>query len=283
MKWLIIGAKGNLGSQLVQVVASNEVIAWDWPEIDLKDSVALRQELFTIRPEVIINAAAYNAVDKCETDAVELELAYQLNRKLVGNLAQAALELGAVFIHYSTDYVFAGDQPQGYREVDQPQPINRYGQTKLAGEQEILSRQGQLKYYLIRTSKLFGPKGIGEFCKSSFFDLMLELGKQQSEVAVVDEEVSCFTYTKDLATVTKQLIVDQAPYGIYHVVNTGPCTWYQATKHLFDISGISAKVKAITVNDYPRPALRPRFSVLQNTKLPALRSWQEALKDYLRH
>ncbi|MFH0951012.1 MAG: dTDP-4-dehydrorhamnose reductase [bacterium] len=283
MKWLIIGAKGNLGSQLVKVAADNELTVWDWPEIDLKDSVALRQQLFTLQPEVIINAATYNAVDKCETDAVELELAYQLNRKLVDNLAQAALELGAVFVHYSTDYVFAGDQPQGYREDDRPQPINRYGQTKLAGEEEILSRQGQLKYYLIRTSKLFGPQGTGEFCKPSFFDLMLEKGRQQPEVAVVDEEVSCFTYTKDLATVTKQLIMDRATYGIYHVVNVGPCTWYQATKHLFDISGISAKVKAITAKDYPRPAPRPKFSVLQNTKLPALRSWQEALKDYLRN
>lgn len=283
MKVLLLGAWGNLGSQLAEVFADQELIAWDQNDIDLTDSINTRQAIWELAPEVIINAVAYNAVDKCETDQAELEKAYQLNRQVVAGLAQLALDLGAIFIHYSTDYVFDGQESRGYREADSPNPVNKYGQSKRAGEQEILKFGPRLKFYLIRTSKLFGPRGQSPHCKQSFFDLMLALAEQQAELTVVDEEVSCFTYTKDLARATRWLLDNQLEFGIYHLTNYGVATWYQAAKELFDISKKIVKVKAVSGKDFPRPAPRPKYSVLLNTKTKPLRSWQEALKDYLRN
>ncbi|MFH1412740.1 MAG: dTDP-4-dehydrorhamnose reductase [bacterium] len=280
MRILILGAKGNLGSQLAAFV--NNATAWDLPEVDLTNIIDARQKIIDLKPDVIINAAAYNAVDKCETDEAELRLAYELNRKVVASLAQIALELKAVFVHYSTDYVFVGDDPGGYREDNQPEPVNKYGQTKYAGELEILKLKDRLKFYLIRTSRLFGPLGSSPCCKQSFFDLMLELSKRQSEMHAIDEEESCFTYTKDLAKATMELIENNKEYGIYHLTNSGPVSWYQAVKYLFDISGISVNLKAISSQEFSRPAKRPKYSVLLNTKTEPLRSWQEALKDYLK-
>lgn len=295
MKILILGSNGNLGQQLVKAFSEgNNVIAWDRSEIDITDKALMQKKMHDIKPDVVINAAAYNAVDKCETDEKEFEFAQKLNGEAPSFLAEAVLAVGAILVHYSTDYVFGGHahhhqktmkeikEQGGFMENDEQRPINKYGQSKLAGEQEIIKLSGKgLKWYLIRTSKLFGPRGISDIAKPSFFDVMLKLSKEKSELDVVNDEVSCFTYTPDLAAMTRKLVDDNAGYGIYHIVNSYPCTWYKAAKELFKIAGINIKVNAVTSDKFPRPAKRPKYSVLLNTKIDSLRDWRDALRDYL--
>ncbi len=282
-KVLILGSRGNLGSQLIPVFSNDyEVIAWDRDEIDVTDFKQLEKSVRAVEPDIIINAVAYNAVDKCEESEAEQEKARDINGRAVRKLAHIALELEALLVHYVSDYIFDGDNKEGYQEDAIPMPICKYGITKLLGEQAILSLADErLKYYLIRSSKLFGPRGKSEAAKPSFFDIMLKLSKEKDEIDVVNAELSCFTYTPDLAVATLKLIEDMKPFGIYHITNTGPATWYEAAKEMFALAGIDIKLNPITPEQFPRSARRPRFAVLLNTKLEPLRNYQEALKDYL--
>lgn len=283
MKILIIGAKGNLGQQLVKVFSlDGACLAWDRGEIDITDRELILKKIVDVKPELVINAAAYNAVDKCEQADEEYELAKKINIDGPKFLAQACLRTGAVLIHYSTDYVFDGDRKSGYIETDEPGPINRYGNTKFHGEKRILEYSGQgLKWYLIRTSKLFGPRGASELAKPSFFDIMLEQSRLKQVLEAVRDELSCFTYTVDLAKATKELVDKDNGYGIYHLVNSGACTWYEAALELFKLVGIKIEVKPINGAKLARPAKRPKYSALLNTKLPPLRDYREALREYL--
>ena len=284
MKILILGAKGNLGGQLVKVFSpGNDVIAWDRGEIDITDKELIENKIKELKPDVIINAAAYNAVDKCEESEEEYDLAKKINIDGPRNIAEAALAVGALFAHYSSDYVFNGEKKEGYKEEDETAPIGRYGKTKAIGEKQIISLSGQgLKWHLIRTSKLFGEKGMSRVAKPSFFDIMLNLAKERNEIDAVDEELSCFTYTPDLAKATKKLIDSKAANGIYHITNSGPRTWYEAAKELFEITNIDIKVNPVSSDKFPRPAKRPKYSVLLNTKLEPLRDYRDALKEYLK-
>lgn len=292
MKILILGAQGNLGTQLAKVTAAasdpfnplnkNEVVAWDRSEIDITDQGLVKKKIADLKPDLIINAVAYNAVDQMETDE-GFELAKKLNSEAVGYLAEAALENNATLIHYSTDYVFAGDKTEGYNEDDEPSPISKYGQSKRMGEEQLIKLSGKgLKWYLIRTSKLFGAQGSSEVAKPSFFDIMLKLSKEKNELEVVDEEVSCFTYTVDLAQATWTLIQNDYGFGIYHIVNEDSATWYQAVVELFKILKINTKVTPVTSDKFPRPAKRPKFSALNNNKFIKLRSYTEALREYFK-
>ena len=285
MEVLILGAKGNLGSQLVKIFFADKdykIIAWDKEEIDITDKELVFKKIRELKPGIVINAAAYNAVDKCEEDEKEFALAKKINIEAVGYLVEACLETGAVLVHYSSDYVFAGDKKEGYKEDDEPNPINKYGETKLAGEQEVIKKSGQgLKYYLIRTSKLFGPKAESEGAKPSFFDLMLDLAKKKKELDVVNEEVSGFTYTPDLARATKKLLESDKGYGIYHITNVGRATWYETAMELFKITGKKIKINPVSGDKFPRPAKRPSYSVLINTKFDRQRDWKDALREYL--
>src|SRR5680860_1518931 len=229
-KILILGAKGNLGQELVKIFrAGNEIIAWDRGEIDISDRELILKKIGDVKPELIINAAAYNAVDKCEASDEEYELAKKVNIDGPKFLAEACLKTGATLVHYSTDYVFNGSLESGYNENEVPKPINRYGKSKFHGEKRILELSGAgLKWYLIRTSKLFGPKGESEISKASFFDIMLEQSRNKPELEIVDEELSCFTYTPDLAETTRELVYGDYGYGIYHLTNSGASTWYSA-------------------------------------------------------
>jgi len=283
MKILILGAKGNLGQTLEKVFEkNNEVISWDRGEVDITDKDLIAKKIKDVKPDVIINAAAYNAVDKCEIDKKEFELAKKINSDAPGYLAGAALDIGAILIHYSTDYVFEGKKKRGYKEDDEPKPISKYGETKLAGERAIISFSGKgLKWYLIRTSKLFGPKGESDMSKDSFFDIMLKLGKEKRELDIVNEEISCFTYTSDMASATNKILEENRGYGIYHITNSGPCTWFEAASELFKLAEIKVKINPVKADKFPRPAKRPKYSVLLNTKLEPMRNWKEALKEYL--
>ncbi len=291
-KIMIIGAKGNLGGQLMRVLGNEyRLVLLDREEIDIteKDSVGKVVEFY--KPNYIINAAAYNAVDKCEESENEFELAKKINQEGVKNLAEICAQDKIILIHYSTDYVFGGakgeeiNQAQkngGFDESMTPKTANRYAETKLAGEQEIMKLAGSgLKYYLIRTSKLFGPKGESATAKPNFFDIILDLSKEKDSLDAVDSETSCFTYTFDLAKATMAMIKDKNEYGIYHIVNQDAGTWYDAAKYLFALKGIKVKLNAVAPDAFPRPAKRPEYSALRSAKLKPMRSYREALREYL--
>ncbi len=282
MKILIIGSKGNLGCQLQKIFKNNKLTLWDKDDLDISDKIILFEKIENLNPDVIINSAAYNAVDKCEESIEEFKLAKKINSDAPTNLAKISLKLNILLVHYSSDYVFDGTNQNGYTEPDNPNPVSNYGKTKMLGEQGIINFASKgLKFYIIRTSKLFGPKGESIVAKPSFFDIMLELSQNKSEINVIDEEKSCFTYTPDLAKATKELIDNKKNSGIYHIVNEGECTWFEAVQELFKIKNIKTKINPVPSSAFPRPAKRPKFSVLKNTKLHKLRNYREALKEYL--
>jgi dTDP-4-dehydrorhamnose reductase len=285
-KVVVLGANGNLGSQIYKVFDQGDdykVLGWDKEDVDITDKELVIDKIKEVKPDIIINTAAYNDVDKCERDEEEFEKAKMINGRAVGFLAEAALEANAIIVHFSTDYVFAGDKQEGYSEDDESAPINKYGKTKKMGEEELISRSGEgLKWYLIRTSKLFGPVSEEANAKKSFFDKILELSEDRNEFKMVhNEEISCFTYTSDLANKVKELFEQRKPYGIYHITNSGSAGWYEGAQELFDIIGKdNIKLEPVGSADFDRPAKRPKYSILINTKLEPLRSWQEALREY---
>ena len=306
-KVLIIGAQGMLGQELVSIFKHDKdykVFAWDKKEIDITDQKQVQNKIAKLKPAIILNAAAYNNVDGCEKNKLEFEKAKKINGKAPGYLAKIAKKIGATFVHYSTDYVFNGMPeltepagctgscgscrlhqnftPQiGFDENAIPAPLQKYGKTKLMGE-DAVQEKGE-NYYIIRLSKLFGKPAKARDAKNSFFDVMLKIGKKKKGVRVVDEETSCFTYAPDLARKTKEIIESKKPFGIYHVSNTGACTWYEAVVELYRQAKIKAKIIPVNSNEFPRPAQRPYVSILINTKLNPLRNYKLALKDYLKN
>lgn len=281
-KILILGAKGMLGQELLRVFKADKmylVAAWDREEIDVTDFEVVEKKVAELLPDIILNAVAYNAVDQCERDDEEYAKASVLNAALPKKLAQISQKLECILVHYSTDYVFDGSQESGYDEEALPQPLSRYGETKRGGEVAVLESGAQA--YVIRLSKLFGRPAASALGKRSFFDVMLEKSKSSLEVKVVDDERSCFTYAPDLAEATKTLLEDNAPYGTYHLPNEGGATWYDAVQALYQLARVDTKVIPVTSDAFPRPAKRPRVSVLLNTKRPKSRPYQEALAEYL--
>lgn len=271
-----------LGNYLQKVLASNhEVIAFDKDDLDIKDKTKSLEVIKKIQPEVIINAAAYNAVDKIEESESDFELAQKVNADAPGILAEIAEELNIVLVQYSTDYIFAGNKKEGYDESDEAKPISKYGETKLAGEENV--RKNCDQYYIIRTSRIFGLPGSGEGSKKSFVDTMLWLVNEggKEKLDVVDEEVSAPTFAFDLANSTKEILESKQDFGTYHIINEGSCTWYEFASEIFKISNKQVVLNKVTTDAFPRPAKRPAFSVLNNNKFKKLRSWQEALGEYL--
>ncbi len=308
-KILVVGAKGMLGQALVREFSEHdyEVLAWDKEEIDITKRDEVRWKIKSpsnssfggegeiVCPKIIINAAAYNAVDKIEEG--EKDFAEAVNGYAVRNLAEAAMAVDAILVQYSTDYVFSGTKMDGYKEDDVPNPQSVYARSKWLGEQLLInskfeirnSKQTQnskfkiqnLKYYLIRTSRLFGKPAVSEGAKKSFVDVVLELAEEKDCLKLVDEEVSSPTYARDLARRTREIIEWKKPFGIYHVTNSGACTWYGWAKRIFEMSGKNVKLIPVGADKFPRPAKRPKYSILLNTKLPPMRRWEEALADYL--
>jgi dTDP-4-dehydrorhamnose reductase len=278
---IIIGSQGMLGQDLVKVFEKDmswEVFAFDRREMDITSEESLRKKIEEIDPSVVINATGYNAVDKCESDEIEYELAKKINGFGPGMLAKICKEKDISMVHYVSDYIFDGEKGE-YTENDKPNPISNYGRSKWLGEEEV--KKNTDKYYLIRTSKLFGAPGKSTMSKRSFFDTMIHFSKDNSIMKIVDEEKSCFTYTPDLALETKKMIEEPVPFGIYHVINEGPCTWYEAACELFKLAKIEVEVLPVPSSEFPRPAKRPSSSVLLNTKLKPLRNYKVALKEYL--
>ncbi|MFW5884729.1 MAG: dTDP-4-dehydrorhamnose reductase [Patescibacteria group bacterium] len=281
-KVLIAGAKGMLGGELVKVFQSDgaKVLAWDVEELDITNREEVLEKIEEASPDIVINAAAYNAVDKAEESAEEFEKALKINAEGPKNLAIAAQKTGATLIHYVSDYVFSGNK-EGYVENDKPDPISNYGKSKAAGGAEVEKIGG--KYYLIRTSKIFGDSANHEGAKKSFFEIMMNLAEERDEIKVIDSERSCFTYAPDLAEATKDLLKKKYDYGTYHIVNEGAVTWYEGVLELFKIAGIeNIKVNPVSSEEFPRLAKRPASSVLINTKFSKLRHYPEAIRDWLK-
>jgi len=279
---VIIGAKGMLGQSLVEIFGSDEkykTIGWDIEDIDITDRGKVFEKIKEARPQVVINCAAYNMVDKAEESEEEFKKANRINGDGPSYLAEVCQKEKAVFVHYVSDYVFDGKKGV-YKENDKTNPISKYGSSKELGEKNVREIGG--KYYLIRTSKLFGKPATAESAKKSFFKIMLELAKTKKEIKVVNNERSCFTYVPDLALATKKLIEDHQEYGVYHLVNEDPVTWYEGVLRLFQIAGIKdVKITPVGPDEFPRSAKRPSSSVLINTKFPKLRSYEKAIEEWL--
>lgn len=278
MHILIIGAKGMLGQELTKTFSDQTLTLWDKEDIDITKPEEYGLKMTEIFPDLVINAAALNDVDGIEQDDT---LAEMVNGKAVGSIADICSILGILMVHYSTDYVFDGKKESGYTERDRPNPISKYGHSKLLGEYTL--RHATDSYYLIRTSRLFGSSGSAEGAKQSFVDKIIERAKTQGEVKLIDEEVSSPTYVPDLAARTREILTQRKPLGIYHVTNSGGCTWYAFGKKAIELAGVDAKVQAVPASEFERPAPRPAFSVLQNTKLEPMRSWEDALAEYLKN
>ncbi len=272
MKILLTGARGMLGQALQRVLADQDVIPVDVAELDITDPLAVRRAFELYRPEACVNAAAFTNVDACET---EESVAEKVNAAAVGYLAKSAETHRIPIVHISTDYVFDGTKSEGYRETDQPTvPVNAYGRTKLHGEQQL--QAATKRFYLVRTAWLYGLGG------KNFVETMLRLGATKPELSVVNDQHGIPTYTDDLAMFIRRLLIERAPYGVYHGVNTEPTTWYDFAVEIFRQGGLTPIVKPCTTAEYPLPARRPAWSILLNTKQPQLRSWREALAAYLR-
>ena len=269
---LVIGANGMLGHDLMATL-EGDVRGLDLPEIDITSFESVRRVLLTLKPEVIINAAAYTDVDGCETN---VETAMAVNGEGVGLLALAAREIGAKLVQISTDYVFNGGKGSPYLEDDGQEPLSVYGESKLAGE---LNAAMAPDFLIVRTQWLYGIHG------KNFVETMLRLAKEKSELAVVDDQIGSPTFTRDLALAIKALL-DNGCSGIYHAANGGYCSWNEFAKAIFEVEGLTVTVNTMTTKELNRPANRPLYSTLDCGKLAAdtgfqPRHWREALKDYL--
>jgi len=282
VKVAVTGANGQLGTDLCRVLESFDVIPLTHADIEIANIVSVRRVMLKHKPAVIINTAAFVRVDDCED---EHDKAFSVNALGARNVAVVAQELGAKLVHISTDYVFGGEaEPRTipYTEFDTPAPLSVYGRSKLAGEN--LARHFCLRHFIVRASGLFGVAG-SSGKGGNFIETMLRLAKERDELRVVNDQVFSPTYTLDLARKIAQLMTTDY-YGIFHITNTGACSWYEFTVEIFKLAGITTPVVPITSDQYPQKAQRPHYSVLDNYHLRLLdmddvRSWQEALRDYM--
>jgi dTDP-4-dehydrorhamnose reductase len=274
MKVLILGAKGALGQTFADLYKDQQVFAWDREELDITDEQATSSKIQELKPNLIINCAAYNSVDKAED---EQNLAELLNGLAVGYIAKAASLVGATMVHFGSNYVFDGSNPKGYNEDDKPNPQSIYAKSKLQGEQELV--QNCKAYYLIRTAWLYGRASTTG--KPSFVDTMLKISKEKKDISVIDDEFANPTFVVDLAAAVRALIEQKKLFGIYHLTNSGTASWYDLAKEIFMIKKLNINLTAVKAESFRRPADRPKYGILNNTKFIELRPWQEALKEYL--
>ncbi|WP_298269825.1 dTDP-4-dehydrorhamnose reductase [Geobacter sp.] len=269
---LVVGAKGMLGQDLMRVLPG-DVRGVDIGEIDITSAESVRRVLLTLKPRVVVNAAAYTDVDGCETN---VELAMKVNGEGVGHLAAVTKELGALLVQLSTDYVFDGGKGSACGEDDPVNPLSVYGRSKLLGEENARTNPDHL---IVRTQWLYGLGG------KNFVETMLRLAKERTELAVVDDQIGSPTWTVDLALAINELI-DNGRRGTYHAANSGFCSWYGFAGAIFAEAGVPMKVRPQTTEELGRPAPRPLYSVLDCGKLSrdtglVLEQWREALKSYL--
>lgn len=288
MKVLITGAKGQLGKQITNILRNGqseigklpaeyenvEIIGVDVDVLDITDINAVRSYLTDVKPEIIINCAAYTNVDACESNE---DLAFKINALGPRNLAIISNEVNAKVVHVSTDYVFSGEGTVPFKEYDETIPVSVYGKTKLAGEKFV--REIADKYYIIRTAWLYGYEG------SNFVYTIIKAGKEKGYLTVVDDQRGNPTNAEDLAHHMLKVAVTEE-YGTYHCTGTGECSWYDFASKIIEFSNIECKVDPVTSNDYVRAAKRPSYSSLDNMMLRVtvgdeMRNWEDALKVFL--
>ena len=280
MKTLIIGADGQLGTDLLKVLDRKDVIPLTIKDIDITDRDRTIGVIRKHSPDVIINTSAYHRVDDCEDNDA---LAFGVNAFGVKNLCLASREAGSVLVHISTDYVFDGMRGRPYSETDCPNPGTVYGISKLAGE--LYVRYMLKDFFLIRTCGLFGVAGCLGKGGTNFVENMLKLAAQGKTVRVVTDEIVGPTYTLDLATKISQLIKTEH-YGLYHVTNSGQCSWYEFAKRIFELTDKKVDLQPATSAEFKSKAKRPAFSILAHDNLKKIglddmRTWDRALAAYL--
>lgn len=275
MKILITGSNGMLGHDLIDALGdSHELVLTTSKTLDITDRDSVCDFILSSKPDIVINSAAYTDVDGCESNP---DLAYSVNGEGVKNLALACRKADCPLVHISTDYVFNGVNDRPWVENDEIGPISVYGKSKLKGEeyiQEILD-----KYFIVRTAWLYGING------RNFPKTMLELAENHPQITVVYDEVGTPTYTPDLAYGISQLI-ESEKYGIYHLTNSGSCSWCEFARYIFKIADVDVEVVPVTASEFARPAPRPSYSVLENRNwiengFEPLRDYKEAIKEYI--
>jgi len=269
---LVVGSKGMLGQELMGLLGS-VARGVDVDEIDITDLESVQRVLLTLKPSVVVNAAAYTDVDGCQT---QVELALQVNGEGVAHLALISKEIGAKLVQVSTDYVFDGGKGSPYQEDDAPAPLSIYGESKLAGEMNAKFNPDHL---IVRTQWLYGHAG------KNFVETMIKLASERSELTVVDDQIGSPTWTYDLALAIKALI-DKGCSGTYHAANAGFVSWNGFAREIFRLAGLDVAVKPMSTAELGRPAPRPLYSTLDCGKLVqdtgfTPQPWQDALKRYL--
>jgi dTDP-4-dehydrorhamnose reductase len=283
MDAVVLGAAGQLGRALVPALEgmSRPVAALTRRDLDICDVDAVRTTLAELRPHWVLNTAAYNAVDACEDAPAD---AFRVNAFAVRELARCCQALGATLVHFSTDFVFGGPRQRPCEERDLPQPESVYATSKLAGE--YFARAGCEHHLVVRTCGLYGPGG-----SASFVDKMLALAAENRAIRVVADQIVTPTSAHDLAAAVVALLAYERGagpgyYGLYHITNSGHCSWYDFAAAIFAEAGVRANLAPTSSADYPSPARRPAYSVLAPTRLrrlgiPPLRPWRAALREHL--
>jgi dTDP-4-dehydrorhamnose reductase len=281
MKYAVLGAAGQLGRDLCPRLPG-EVIPFGRERAELTNPALLRATLSELNPEVVVNCAAYNFVDRSES---EPEAAFAVNAWGVRTLAVICRDLNCALAHFSTDYVFGLDagRREPYHETDAPGPVSVYGMSKLAGEYFV--RALCPRHFIIRTCGLYGVWGSGGK-GGNFVETMLRAAAQAKPLRVVNDQVCTPSFTVDVATAAAALFAT-GRYGLYHLTNSGSCSWHEFAVAILKQAGVQIEPTAIPSTDYPTPARRPHYSVLASTAyetlgLPPMRPWRDALAAYLR-
>lgn len=276
---LLLGADGQLGTDLGAALQDPDLVTRTHAELDVTNAAAVERDLADVRPAIVINATAEDRVDAIERDPAP---AFAVNAVAVHYLARAAARHGARLVHFSTDYVFGGGRPGPYTEDDPPAPANAYGISKLAGEHLVLIADP--RHLVIRTSGLYGVRGSRQ--KGGNFVLtMLQRAREGQPIRVVDDQVCSPTYAADLVGAVVRLLEVEAPGGIYHLTNSGACSWYEFARAIFAVWGLTPDLRRTTSDAFGAAARRPVNSVLANTRieklgLKSLRGWPDALAAY---
>jgi dTDP-4-dehydrorhamnose reductase len=281
MKIAIIGANGQLGSDLVKVFNSSkhEIVPLTHADIDVMKFELSRKVIRNIQPDIVINCAAYVRVDDAEDNA---DIAFGVNAIGARNIATICTEVNSSLMHISTDYIFDGRKKKPYTEDDIPNPVNVYGNSKLAGEYFV--RNITERYYIIRSSSLFGAAGASGK-GGNFAETMIKKARNFEEIRVVDDMVISPTYTWDAAEMIQDIVMKELPPGIYNVANTGYCSWFNFTKAIFEMLDIDANLIPIKTSALRSKAKRPLFSALVSASLKKygleMPRWEDALRSYL--
>lgn len=287
MALVVLGAAGQLGRELVSAfsAAGEPFTALTHADVDICDTAAIRNTLTTLRPRCVLNTAAYHQVDACED---HVEEAFAVNAFAVGELARACQDVGATLVHFSTDFVFGGNERRARHESDLPQPESVYAISKLAGEH--FAQAYCARHLVVRTCGLYGFGG-SRSRAGNFVERMLELAESRQPIRVVADQIVTPTFVRDLAAAVVALLHREPSqptdyYGIYHITNSGHCSWYDFAAAIFAEAGVRANLSPASSTEHGARARRPAYSVLSPTRLrrlgiPALRPWRVALREYL--